>query len=115
MSPGGKFIVAIGYTAKPGTNNAVFVVPASGGELRQLTPDGRRFFYMSEAAGKKGYGIYVYDKASGDITLFADHTADQSPPRWSRDGKTAAWWATRKTERQAWVMENFLPKSKAGE
>lgn len=171
-SPDGKFIAAIGYTTKPGTNNGIFVVPASGGELQQLTPDGpdylegiewhpdgqrlsynvdrrasetrqayldgrpptllvdhpdgwdyigawapdgRRFFYMSEAAGKEGYGIYVYDEASGDITLFADHTADQSPPRWSRDGKTAAWWATRKTERQAWIMENFLPESTAGE
>jgi len=167
-SPDGKFIAAIGYTAKPGTSNAVFVVSASGGELRQLTPDGpdylegiewhpdgqrlsynvcehesqtrqayldgrpptllvdhpdgwdyigawapdgRRFFYMSEAAGKEGYGIYVYDEASGDITLFADHAAGQSPPRWSRDGKTAAWCVTRKTERQAWIMENFLPKS----
>jgi Tol biopolymer transport system component len=171
-SPDGKFIAAIGYTAKPGTNNGIFVVPASGGELRQLTPDdpdylegvewhpdgqslsynvdrrasetrqayldgrpptllvdhpdgwdyigawapdGRRFFYMSEAAGKEGYGIYVYDEASGDITLFADHASDQSPPRWSRDGKTVAWWATKKTERQAWVMENFLSKSKAGD
>ena len=171
-SPDGKFIAAIGYTAKPGTRNGVFVVPASGGELRQLTPDGpdylegvewhpdgqrlsynvdrrasetrqayldgrpptllvdhpdgwdyigawapdgRRFFYISEAAGKEGYGIYVYDEASGDITLFADHAAYQSPPRWSRDGKTAAWWATKKTERQAWVMENFLPESKAGD
>ncbi|MHC4707156.1 MAG: TolB family protein, partial [Planctomycetota bacterium] len=171
-SPDGKFIAAIGYTAKSGTRNGIFVVPASGGELRQLTPDspdylegvewhpdgrrlsynvdrrasetrqayldgrpptllvdhpdgwdyigswapdGRRFFYMSEAAGKEGYGIYVYDKASGTITLFADHAARQSPPRWSRDGKTAAWWATRKTERQAWVMENFLPESKASE
>ncbi len=171
-SPDGKFIAAIGYTKK---HNAVFVAPASGGELRQLTPDGpdsyylegaewhpdgqrlsynvdrresetrqayldgrpptllvdhpddgwdyigvwapdgRRFFYMSEATGEEGYGIYVYDEASGDTTLFADHVSGQSPPRWSRDGKTAAWWATRKTEPQAWIMENFLPESAAGE
>lgn len=169
-SPDGKFIAAIGYTTRAG-NTGVFVVPASGGELRQLTPDdsggylegvewhpdgqrlsynvdrresetrqayldgrpptllvdhpdgwdyigawgpdGRRFFYISEAAGKEGYGIYAYDEASGDITLFADHAADQSPPRWSRDGKTAAWWVTRKTARQAWVMENFLPSDRA--
>jgi Tol biopolymer transport system component len=174
-SPDGKFIAATGYSPKPGTNNAVFVAPASGGELRQLTPfddhdnlqggvewhpdgrrlsynvmhnlnrethqvyldgrppsllfdtdlwdfvgawapDGRRFFFMSHAvmknsAGKKGWGLFVYDEASGDITLFADHVASQSPPRWSRDGKTMAWWATRQTERQAWIMENFLPKS----
>ncbi len=167
-SPDGKFIAALGYP-EPESENAVFVVPASGGEPRQLTPDspdylegiewhpdgqrlsynvcevesetrqaymdgrppttlvdhpdpngwdyigawapdGRRFFYISEATGKEGYGIYVYDEISGDITLFADHVADQSPPRWSRDGKTAAWWVTRKTEPQAWVMENFLPE-----
>ncbi|MGB2862874.1 MAG: DPP IV N-terminal domain-containing protein [Sedimentisphaerales bacterium] len=171
-SPDGKFIAALGYTPKPGTGNGVFVVPASGGELRQLTPDGpdylegiewhpdgqrlsynvcehesqtrqaymdgrpptllvdhpdgwdyigawapdgRRFFYMSEAAGKEGYGIYVYDEASDNIMLFADHAAGQSPPRWSRDGKTVAWCVTRKTERQAWIMENFQPESKAGE
>jgi Tol biopolymer transport system component len=170
-SPDGKFIAAIGYTPRSGSNG-VFVVPASGGELRQLTPDGpdylegiewhpdgrrlsynvcrvesetrqaymagqpptllvkspegwdyigtwapdgRRFFYMSEPDGKEGICIYVYDEDSGDITLFADLTSHQSPPRWSRDGKTAAWWVTRTTERQAWVMENFLPKSKAGE
>jgi Tol biopolymer transport system component len=76
-------------------------------------PDGRRFFYIAEE--KEGNGIYVYDETSGDITLFADHAAIQSPPRWSRDGKTAAWWVTRKTERQAWVMENFLPKSKTSD
>jgi TolB protein len=179
-SPDGKFIAATGYSPKPGTtSNAVFVAPASGGELRQLTPfdghdnlqggvewhpdgrrlsynvmhnlnrethqvyldgrppsllfdtdlwdfvgawapDGRRFFFMSHAvmknsAGKKGVGLFVYDEASGDITLFADHVTSQSPPRWSRDGKTMAWWVTRQTERQAWIMENFLPESTAGE
>jgi len=175
-SPDGKFIAATGYSPKPGTtSNAVFVAPASGGELRQLTPfddhdnlqggvewhpdgrrlsynvmhnlnrethqvyldgrppsllfdtdlwdyvgawapDGRRFFFMSHdvmmhSPGKKGWGLFVYDEASGDITLFADHVASQSPPHWSRDGKTMAWWATRQTERQAWIMENFLPES----
>jgi Tol biopolymer transport system component len=169
-SPDGKFIAAIGATAKPETNNGVFVVPASGGELRQLTPDGpdllevlewhpdgqrlsynvdrrasetrqayldgrpptllvdhpdgwdyigawapdgRRFFFQCEI--KKAYGIYIYDEASGAITLFSDIGGKQVPPRWSRDGKTAAWWVTRKTERQAWIMENFLPESTAGE
>jgi Tol biopolymer transport system component len=170
-SPDGKFIAALGYTAKPETRNGVFVVPAAGGELRQLTPDGpdllevlewhpdsqrisynvdrhssetrqayldgrpptllvdhpngwdyigawapdgRRFFFQCDLDDGKGYGIYIYDEASGGITLFSDIGGTQVAPRWSRDGKTAAWWVTRKTERQAWVMENFLPKSKAG-
>jgi len=37
-SPDGKYVACFGYT-EPNSNNAVFVVPASGGELRQLTPD----------------------------------------------------------------------------
>jgi Tol biopolymer transport system component len=168
-SPDGKFIAALGYP-KPGFSTAVLVMPAVGGEMRQLTPDGkeylegvewhpdgqrlsynvctgnsetrqaymdgrppitlvnhpdgwdyigvwapdgRRFFYMSEADGKKGYGVYIYDESSGDIALFADHAKVQSVPRWSSDGKTAAWYTTRETEPQHWVMENFLPESTA--
>jgi len=164
-SPDGKFIAAIGHP-KPTVSNAVFVVPASGGELRQLTPDspyylegvewhpdskrlsynvdrresetrlayvdgrpttllvnhpdgwdyigswapdGGRFFFQCESEGK-GWGLYAYEETSGNITLFAEHMDGQSPPSWSRNGKTAAWWATRKTERQAWIMENFLPE-----
>jgi Tol biopolymer transport system component len=42
-SPDGKFIAAfcrdMDKTPTPGPQNAVFVVPASGGEPRQLTPD----------------------------------------------------------------------------
>jgi Tol biopolymer transport system component len=164
-SPDGKFIAALGYP-KPKSSTAVFVVPASGGELRQLTPDieykeglewhpdgqrltyhvslgksetrqayldgrppsllvdhlnppfwdyvgvwapdGRRFFFVSFDVQRKGRsGVYVYDEASGDITLFS---LDAAPPRWSRDEKTIVW-TTQKEVRQIWVMENFLPKS----
>jgi Tol biopolymer transport system component len=42
-SPDGKFLAAfcrdMDHTPTPGPQNAVFVVSASGGELRQLTPD----------------------------------------------------------------------------
>ncbi|MCH8118895.1 MAG: PD40 domain-containing protein [Planctomycetes bacterium] len=165
-SPDGKFIAAFGIP-KPGNSadNAVFVVPASGGELRQLTsdvewkeglewhpdgqrltyhvsrldsethqtyldgreptllvnapdvwdyvgkwaPDGRRFFFVG------GPRMYVYDESSGKTTQVSEHGDEAGVPRWSRDGKTMAWWATRRTSRQIWIMENFLPKSTAGE
>lgn len=166
-SPDGKFLAAFSADRYPESENAVFVVPASGGELRQLTPDdmykdglewhpdgqrltyqvalgksetrqayldgrppsllfdapdmwdyvgiwapdGRRFFFVSFDVRKKGHsGVYVYDEASGDITLFS---LDAAPPRWSRDEKTIVW-TTQKEVRQIWVMENFLPKSRAG-
>jgi Tol biopolymer transport system component len=42
-SPDGKFLAALSrdkdHTPNPGPQNIVFVVPAEGGELRQLTPD----------------------------------------------------------------------------
>ena len=38
-SPDGRFLAAFGYATPEAENNAVFVVPVSGGELRQLTPD----------------------------------------------------------------------------
>jgi serine/threonine protein kinase len=162
-SPDGKFIAAFGMP-KP-RSNAVFVVPASGGELRQLTsadewkeglewhpdgqrltyhvsrldsethqayldgreptslvnapdiwdyvgmwaPDGRRFFFVG------GPPMYVYDESSGKTTQVSDPGDKVGVPSWSRDGKTMAWWATRTTSVQTWIMENFLPESTAGQ
>jgi Tol biopolymer transport system component len=176
-SPDGKSLAAFCRdmydTPNPGPQNAVFVVPASGGKLRQLTPDveykeglewhpdgkrltyhvsryvsetrqvyldgrpqsllfdapdmwdyvgiwapdGRRFFFMAfmadEVPGMPGYGTCVYDEAFGKVTLVSGPVEDVGLPRWSRDGKTMAWWATRSTSRQTWIMENFLPESNA--
>jgi Tol biopolymer transport system component len=162
-SPNGKYIASLG--SSDDSNNAVFVVPASGGELRRLTPvttwlqrlewhpdgkrltyhaslgnsetrqayldgrppslllnapgvwdyegawapDGRRFFFLADG------GLHVYDETSGETTFVADcgSSDEESVPSWSRDGKTMAWSATRRTTPQLWIMENFLPKSSA--
>jgi Tol biopolymer transport system component len=168
-SPDGKLIAAFGMP-KP-RSNAVFVVPVSGGELRQLTsdvepkkglewhpdgkrltyhvtlsdsethqayldgreptllvnapdtwdwigvwaPDGRRFFFLGSVASAKKLGMYVYDESSGKTTLVSDLVDNAGVPCWSRDGKTMAWWETRQTSIQTWIMENFLPESTAGE
>ena len=71
-------------------------------------PDGRRFFFI---ASPGGWGMYVYDKASAETKLVSTHILDRGVPCWSRDGKTMAWWTTRSTIRQTWIMENFLPES----
>jgi hypothetical protein len=31
-------------------------------------------------------------------------------PRFSGDGKIMAWWETRRTSTQIWIMEDFLPE-----
>ncbi|MHC4324461.1 MAG: protein kinase domain-containing protein [Planctomycetota bacterium] len=167
-SPDGKLISALGLFdhRKP---NAVFVVPASSGEMQQLpsvdrwkeglewhpdgkrltylvfrygtgesethqayldgreptllvnapdtsdflgawAPDGRRYFFLSEDSS-----VYIYDESSSKTTVVLDSVEDVGIPRWSRDGKTMAWWETRKTSMQAWIMEDFLPESTAGQ
>lgn len=168
-SPDGKYIAAFSSdmdkTAAPGPQNAVFVVPASGGELRQLTPDveykeglewhpdskrltyhvsrynsetrqvyldgrppsllldapdiwdyvgtwapdGHQFFFVGDSVGGD-WGMYIYDEVSGEIAPVAANLRHCCVPCWSRDGKTMAWYATKQTSPQIWVMENFLPK-----
>ena len=168
-SPDGKLIAAFGMP-KPRLN-AVFVVPASGGELRQLTsadewkeglewhpdgqrltyqlsrydsethqayldgreptllvnapdiwdyvgmwaPDGRRYFFLGNVITAKKMGMHFYDESSGKTTQAIEPVKNAGVPRWSRDGKTMAWWETRETSTQTWIMENFLPESTAGE
>jgi Tol biopolymer transport system component len=163
-SPDGKFVAAFAMSGfrKP---NTVFVVPASGGELRQLThdsdwkeglewhpdgrrltyivcridsethqaylddreptllinapdfqdyvgtwaPDGHRFFFTGEFS-KMNAGMFIFDESSGETTQAMEPVADLGVPRFSRDGKTMAWWEMRKTALQTWIMEDFLPE-----
>jgi len=172
-SPDGKSIAAFGLPNPDSPDSkAVFVVPASGGEMRQLTsadelklglewhpdgqrltyqvtwpdseihqvyldgreptllinapdawdhsgvwaPDGRRFFFAAliQEKGFSGLSMFVYDESSGKITQLSE-PGELGVPCFSRDGKTMAWWATRKTNIQAWIMEDFLPESTAGQ
>jgi Tol biopolymer transport system component len=162
-SPDGKFIAVFAFP-RPGYN-AVFVVPASGGELRQLTsadkwkeglewhpdgqrltyhvsklsaethqafldgreptllvnapdawdyvgiwaPDGRRYFFVG------GPPMYYYDEITGKTTQVSEEGESAGVPRFSADGKTMAWWSSRRTSTQTWIMEDFLPESTASE
>ncbi|MHC4691832.1 MAG: protein kinase domain-containing protein [Planctomycetota bacterium] len=173
-SPDGKLIAALGAVG-PRKPNVVFVVPASGGEMRRLktedrwkeslewhpdgqrltyivlrpdagesethqtyldgreptllvngpgtadffgawAPDGQRYFFLGndEDRGSQGSSMYVYDESSSETTRVSDSAQFLGVPRWSRDGKTMAWWETRETSTQAWIMEDFLPESTAG-
>jgi serine/threonine protein kinase/ribosomal protein S16 len=174
-SPDGKLIAALGVL-NPKKPNAIFVVPASGGELRRLrteerwkeglewhpdgkrltylvwrpdtgesethqayldereptllvnapdtsdffgawAPDGRRYFFLGneENTAPCGSSMYVYDEPYFKTTLVSDSLEYVGVPRWSRDGTTMAWWETRKTSVQTWIMEDFLPESTAGQ
>jgi Tol biopolymer transport system component len=54
--------------------------------------------------------MYVYDESSGKTTQVSDLVDNAGVPFWSRDGKTMAWWETRTTSIQTWIMEDFLPE-----
>jgi Tol biopolymer transport system component len=162
-SPDGKLIAAFGFVT-PGLD-AVFVVPSSGGELRQLTPgkkwkeglewhpdgqrltyhmsllsaethqafidgreptllvnapdawdyvgvwapDGHRYFFVG------GPPMYCYDESTGETTQVSVEGESAGVPRFSADGTTMAWWSSRRTSTQTWIMEDFLPESTAGQ
>ncbi|MHC4594218.1 MAG: protein kinase domain-containing protein [Planctomycetota bacterium] len=84
-------------------------VPDAHDSLGRWAPDGRRFFFMGYVRTGKEWCLYVYDETSGETSLVSSHVTGLGPPCWSRDGKMMAWWATRSTNVQVWVMENFLP------
>jgi Tol biopolymer transport system component len=90
-------------------STVLFDVPDARDSLGRWAPDGRRFFFMGYVRTGKEWCLYVFDEASGETSLVSSHLTQLHPPCWSRDGKTMAWWATRSTNYQVWVMENLLP------
>ena len=73
-------------------------------------PDGRRFFFTGSAPNKR-LGMYIYDESTGEITQVSKEGESAGVPSFSRDGKTMAWWSSRRTSTQTWIMEDFLPES----
>jgi Tol biopolymer transport system component len=69
-------------------------------------PDGRRYFFVGP--------LTFYDESTGETTRVSEEGENASVPRFSADGKTMAWWSSRRTGTQTWIMEDFLPESTAG-
>lgn len=96
-SPDGQHVAALGWT-RPGdsTTNAVFVVPAAGGELRQLTPPSEKGYKeMIEWHPESRRLTYMYygDDGRGDGTRMAyvdgrptTRLVDQPYPVWDYVG-----------------------------
>lgn len=93
-SPDGEFIAALGYpSGVEGEENAVFVVPVSGGELRQLSPakvykeglewhpDGQRLTYHMSLLRSETRQVFLDGRPP---SLLVDQ-----PQRWDYRGKWA--------------------------
>lgn len=170
-SPDGNHLAVLGQGTEDRSQqveNAVFVVPSSGGEFRPLTPaieykeglewhpdgtrltyyvarytsetrvaylDGRppgkvldvpdvwdyvgvwapidRRYFVIGAVGDQ-WGLYTFNEATGESQLVSEGLSHRSVPVWSRDGTTMAWYGTRITGNQIWIMEDFQTKGVAG-
>ncbi|MHC4992085.1 MAG: TolB family protein, partial [Planctomycetota bacterium] len=98
-SPDGAFIAAFGY-ARAGEQNAVFVVPAAGGEPRRMTPPEEGSYKEGLEWHPDGTRLtYMYYGTNGTRQAFLDGRptellVDQPSPawdyigRWSPDGST---------------------------
>ncbi len=117
-SPDGK---SIAYFAKDKT---IRVVPVQGGEPRVVakveevrnhdelawSPDGSKLVYSSKG------NIWVVSQDGGEPEeIETGLDAEAGHVSWSPDGKKLAFTAIKGGEEELYLMENFLPKSTAGE
>jgi Tol biopolymer transport system component len=100
-SPDGARLAALGWMGADGERNHVFVVPAAGGDLRQLTPnaereykeglewhpDGRAIVYKYYRPGGDGDGLRTVPVEGGPTSVFIDEPATwDDVGRWAPDG-----------------------------
>jgi serine/threonine protein kinase/Tol biopolymer transport system component len=97
----------------------LFDTSSKWGFVGKWAPDGRRFFFKGRVVSAKQsgmlMGIHVYDESTGETSPISGSANNVCVPSFSRDGTTMAWWEVRETSMQAWIMEDFLPESTAGQ
>ena len=117
-SPDGK---SIAYFSE---DKAIKVIPVQGGESRVVvkveevsghselawSPDGSKLVYSSKGS------IWVVSLDVGEPEeIRTGLDAKATHLSWSPDGKKIAFTASKGGDAELWLMENFLPKSTAGE
>jgi dipeptidyl aminopeptidase/acylaminoacyl peptidase len=107
-----------------GDTSQVHQVKFPGGARTQLTffpdriagaayqPDkGNSFLFVKDVGGGEFFQIYLYDLATGDITLLTDGKSRNTSARWSHRGDRVAYGSTKRTgsDVDIWVVNASDP------
>lgn len=113
-------------TTRFGDTNQIHHIAQPGGARTQLTffPDrveagsfeptkGEYFVFNKGTGGAEFFQNYLYDLATGDITLLTDGKSRNSGPRWSNKGDRVAYTSTRRNgaDTDVYVQSPTDPKS----
>lgn len=95
-------------------NGDIWIIPAQGGEGRQITrgpaldqwprfsPDGKSLAYFSNKSGNNE--IYLLDLASSKETQLTSHESEDFYHNWSPDGKSLVFTSERSGNRDLWLV-----------
>ena len=110
-----------------GDTAQVHQVASPAGDRRQLTffpdaiaggiayqpVDGKSFVFLKDVGGGEFYQLYLYDVASGEVTMLTDGRSRNTSPRWSYQGDRIAFGSTRRSGKDVdiWVVNAGDPAS----
>ena len=76
------------------------------------SPDGTQVAFASDAAGNED--IYLLEVATGSITQFTDHPADDIYPMWSQDGQQILFLSERETPLVSGTIDLYIQSVDGG-